>query len=96
MHCLFLGRRQNKSKTNPKLVRTIAPAHFHIRFRERSRWPERRNGRGGKSEGGGVRKPSRTVQISDKNPTMPEAKVERLKRRGNKITSSSEQKRLCE
>lgn len=32
---------------------------------------------------------SRTVQISDKNPTTPEAKVGLLKRRGNKITSGS-------
>lgn len=42
-------------------------------------------------------KPSRTVQISDKDPTTPEAKVGRLKRRRNKITSGSpEQKRFCE
>lgn len=37
----------------------------------------------------GERRASRTVQISDKNPTTPEAKVGLQKRRGNKITSGS-------
>lgn len=38
---------------------------------------------------------SRKVQISDKNPTTPEAKVGLLKRRGNKITSGSGAKKGC-
>lgn len=43
----------------------------------------------------GKRRASRTVQISDKNPTTPEAKVGLLKRRGNKITSGSGAKKGC-
>jgi len=58
---------------------------------------EGEKGEGERRENEGGEKPSRTVQISDKDPTTPKAKVGRLKRRRNKITSSSpEQKRLCE
>lgn len=83
-YSLVEGRIKVKRDRNSRKDHRLHPFPYPLPLRE----PVGRNdGAEEKKEGG--REVSRTVQISDKNLTTPEAKVGLLKWRGNKITSGS-------